>query len=249
MPCPARCYRWTGGATALLGSLLLAAAASAAPATKPKPPPKPADFATVLQQTLVGHQFARGAGPDQPAAAAMFDQLARGEFKLAALTPTPDMARLDHVVTEACPAAKPPSQLVKDSTPFLLTGKFDAKAAPPGASIAVSGPAFAKLETPLGRFLIYSITLTGAKIAPAPIVETRGIALGDCRASGDALSLVDGTTTDATITGQGLAVVGGEPVWIVTAQADRQFGVTLQPLDRRLKNYQVDDGWKFLSKP
>src|SRR5271156_5295052 len=250
MPCLAGWCRRSGGALALLGGLLLGAvAASAAPPSKPEPGPKPPDFASVLQPTLVGHQFARPGVVDQAAAAAMFDLLARGEFSLAALSPAADLARLDRVVTPACPAAKPPSQLVKDSTPFLLTGKFDAKAPPPGATIAVSAPSFAKLETPLGRFLIYSITLTGAKIAPAPIVETRGIALADCRASGDALSLVDGTTTDATITGQGLAVIGGEPVWLVTAQADRQFGVTLQPLDRRLKNYQVDDGWKFLSKP
>jgi hypothetical protein len=153
------------------------------------------------------------------------------------------------VVLEACPSVKPPSQLVKDSTPFLLTGQFDAKTAPPGAAITVGDPAYAKLEIPSGRFLVYTITLTGARVAPAPILEARGISLGDCRASGDALSLVDGATTDATILGQGLVVIVGEPVWVVTARADRQTGVTLQPLDRRLKNYQVNDGWKFLSGP
>jgi hypothetical protein len=179
----------------------------------------------------------------------MFDQLVAGNFGVPPLTPAKDMAQLDRAVTEACPKVQPPSATVKASTPFLLTGKFDATTAPPGATIAVSAPFFVKLELPTGRFLIYSITLTGAKIAPAPIVETRGISLGDCRASGDSLSLVDGTKTDATITGQGLVVIGDEPVWVVTAQIDPQVGVILQPLDRRLKNYQVDDGWKFLSVP
>jgi hypothetical protein len=260
-PYQVRRPRWGGGVIALLGVLLLggalveAGSALGAPPNDPKAKPKqaaapkPSDFASLLKQTLAGRQFGRSGGPDQPAAAAMFDRLARGEYSVSALSPAQDLARLDRVVNEACPNAKPPSQLVKDSTPFLLTGKFDAKTVPPGAAIAVSAPAFAKVELPTGRFLVYTMMLTGAKIAPAPIIETRAISLGDCRPSGDALSLVNGTKTDATITGQGLAVIGGEPVWVVTAVVDQQVGVTLQPLDRRLKNYQVDDGWKFLSTP
>jgi hypothetical protein len=242
---PKRRRRGGGGAGLLLGSLLLAGAALGAPRDQIKRP----DFATVLTQTLAGRKFIRAGGPDQAAAAAMFDHLSRGDYSLPALIAVPDLARLDRVVAEACPGAKPPSQLVKDSTPFLLTGQFDAKTVPPGAAITVSAPAYATLALPASRFLIYTITLTGARVAPAPIIEARGINLGDCHASGDALSLVDGTTTDATITGQGLVLIGGEPVWVVTARAERQVGVTLQPLDRRLKNYQVDDGWKFLSAP
>jgi len=234
-----------GGASLVLGSLLLAAAALGAPRDQTKRP----DFATVLKQTLAGRKFTRAGGPDQAAASAMFELLSRGDYSLPALTAVPDLARLDRVVSEACPSVKPPSQLVSDSTPFLLTGQFDAKTVPPGATITVGAPAFATLALPSSRFLVYTITLTGARVAPAPIIETRAIDLGDCRASGDALSLVDGTTTDATITGQGLVLIGGEPVWVVVARAERQVGVTLQPLDRRLKHYQVDDGWKFLSAP
>ena len=255
-PCCARWLRWGNGSAvlrgALLGVLLVGIpAALAAPSSKPKPKTetKLSGFAAMLQQTMEGHRFARTGGPDQPAAAAMFDQLVAGDFGVPPLSAVKDLAQLDRAVTEACPKVQPPSATVKASTPFLLTGKFDATTVPPGGTIAVSAPSFAKLELPMGRFLIYSITLTGAKIAPAPIVETRGISLDDCRASGDALSLVDGTKTDATITGQGLVVIGGEPVWVVTAQIDPQVGVILQPLDRRLKNYQVDDGWKFLSVP
>jgi hypothetical protein len=255
-PCRARWLRWTNRSAVLLGVLLVGllvggTAALAAPPAKPKPKTeaKLSGFAAVLQQTMEGRRFARTSGPDQPAASAMFDQLVAGNFGVPPLSPAKDVAQLDRVITEACPKVQPPSETVKASTPFLLTGKFDAKTAPPGATIAVSAPSFAKLELPMGRFLIYSITLTGAKIAPAPIVETRGISLEDCRASGDSLSLVDGTKTDATITGQGLVVIGGEPVWVVTARIEPQVGVILQPLDRRLKNYQVDDGWKFLSVP
>ena len=238
-----RCGRGVAGL--LLGSLLLAGAALGAPPDQTKRP----DFAAVLKQTLAGRTFTRAGGPDQAAAAALFALLSRGDYSLPALTAVPDLARLDRVVTEACPSVKPPSQLIKDSTPFLLTGQFDAKTVPPGAAITVSAPAFATLALKSSRFLVYTITLTGARVAPAPIVEARGINLGDCRASGDALSLADGTTTDATITGQGLVLIGGEPVWVVAARAERQVGLTLQPLDRRLKNYQVDDGWKFLSAP
>jgi len=260
----------TGGPAVLLGAalLLLAAGAAAAPpqrepaarpgGAKPDAKPgdakpgdakpgdaKPGDFAAVLKQALTGRKFTRAPGPDQAAAAALFERLTRGDYGVPALEPVVNLAALDRVVHVACPALKVPSELVKDSTPFLLTGQFDAKAIPPGASISVSRPAFVKLEA----FLVYTITLTGARIAPAPIVEARGIALADCHASGDALSLVDGTTTDATITGQGLVMVGGEPVWVITGRRERQIGITLQPLDRRLKNYQVDDGWKFLSAP
>jgi len=250
-PCRARRPRWGIGAIAVLGGVLLAAGALAAPRdqTKAKPPDKPPDFAGLLKQSLAGHKFARSGGPDQAAAAAMFDHLTRGDYRVSALGPAPDLARLDRVVADSCPSIKSPSQLIRDSTPFLLTGQFDAKTAPPGAQITVSALAFVTLDLPAGRFLVYSITLNGAAIAPAPIIETRGISLGDCHATGDALSLVDGTTTDATIAGQGLAVIGGEPVWVVVALVGRQVGVTLQPLDRRLKNYQVDDGWKFLSTP
>ncbi|MEJ0069620.1 MAG: hypothetical protein WDO24_13795 [Pseudomonadota bacterium] len=243
----------------MLGSLLLgSASASAAPPSKPaeakpvapKPAvPKPAEFAAVLKQTLAGRKFTRAAGPDEAASNAMFERLVRGDYNLPALSHVADLAGLDRIVLEVCPSVKPPSQLVKDSTPFLLTGQFDAKTIPPGAAITVSDPAFAKIEIPSGRFLVYTVTLTGARVAPAPIIEARGISLADCRTSGDALSLVDGATTDATILGQGLAVIGGEPVWVVAARAERQAGVTLQPLDRRLKNYQVNDGWKFLSAP
>lgn len=246
-PCRARWPRWGNGSAALLGVLLLATAAPAAPNSKAKTEPKPPDFATVLKQTMEGRRFGRGGGPDQAAAAAMFNRLVAGDFGLPPLSPAKDLAQLDRAIREACPKVQPPSERVKETTPFLLTGKLDAKTPPPGATIAVSAPAFAKLELPIGRFLIYTITLTGAKIAPAPIVETRAISLGDCRTSGDALSLVDGSTTDATITGQGLVVIGGEPVWVFTARVDDQVAVILQPLDRVLKNYQVDAGWKFLS--
>ena len=246
-PCPAR-WRRRGGVAVLLGVLLLGSAAAAAPpreTAKPQPP----DFAAVLKQTLTGRKFSRAPGPDQQAGAAMLELLARGVYRVVPLATAADLAALDHVVAAACPAVKPPSRLVKDSEPFLLTGKFDATSVPPGAAIAVSRPASARLDTAAGRFLIYSITLTGAQIAPAPIVETRGIALDGCVASGDALSLIDGATTDATISGQGLVVIDDEPVWVVTARSDSQVGLTLQPLDRRLKHYQVDDGWKFFSKP
>jgi hypothetical protein len=233
-----------GGPAVLLGALLVAGTAAAAPPQR-EPPAKPGDFAGLLKQTLTGRKFTRSPGPDQAPAAALFERLTRGDYTVPALTEVATLAALDRAVHEACPALKVPSELVKDSTPFLLTGQFDAKILPPGASITPSRPAFAKLE----GFLVYSITITGARIAPAPIVEARGIALSDCHASGDALSLVDGTTTDATITGQGLVVVGGEPIWVVAGRRERQVGLTLQPLDRRLKNYQVDDGWKFLSTP
>jgi hypothetical protein len=242
--CPERPRVGCGGPAIVLGALLLAAAASAAPPQR-EPAAKPGDFAGLLKQTLTGRKFTRSPGPDQAAAAAMFERLARGDYTVPPLTEVATLAALDRTVHAACPALKVPSELVKDSTAFLLTGQFDAKSLPPGASITVSRPAFAKLDS----FLVYTITLTGARIAPAPIVEARGIALADCHASGDALSLVDGTTTDATIAGQGLVVVGGEPVWVVAGRHERQVGLTLQPLDRRLKNYQVDDGWKFISSP
>ena len=254
-PCHARWLRRGNGSAGWLGVLLLGAllaattGALAAPPTKPKAKTetKPSGFAAVLQQTMEGHQFARASGPDQAAAAAMFDQLVAGNFGVSPIAPARDLTELDGVVSKVCPKAKRPSEAVRDETPFLLTGKFDAKTAPPGATIAVSAPAFVTLDLPTGRFLIYTMTLTGAKIAPAPIVETRAINLADCRTSGDALSLVDGTTTDATITGQGLVAIGGEPVWVFTARIDQQVAVILQPLDRVLKNYQVNDGWKFLS--
>jgi hypothetical protein len=233
-------------ATQLCGWLLLGLGWLALPAAAADPPPA-GGFAALLKQSLAGRGFAQGADTTDPAAKPMFERLTRGDYTLPALAPLSDLARLDRAVAEACPKLKPPSQLVKDSTPFLLTGQFDAKTTPPGAAITVGDPASTRLELPSGRFLVYTLTLTGARIAPAPIREARGIELGQCRASGDALSLVDGATTDATIAGQGLAVIGGEPVWVVVARLERQIGVTLQPLNRRLKNYQVGDGWKFLS--
>jgi hypothetical protein len=236
-PRPARWRIGGYGPAVVVGAILLGVLPASA--ASPPAPSKPPDFAAVLKQTLTGRKFTRVEGPDEAASTAMFAHLTRGDYTVPAIS---------HV-GDACPSIKPPSQLVKDSTPFLLTGQFDAKTVPPGAAITVSDPAFATLEVPSGRFLVYAITLTGARIAPAPIIEARGISLGDCRATGDALSLVDGATTDATILGQGLVVIGGEPVWVVTARVERRTGVTLQPLDRRLKNYQVNDGWKFLSAP
>ncbi|MBI3513852.1 MAG: hypothetical protein HY060_07305 [Proteobacteria bacterium] len=229
-PRPARALGWV-----LFGLVLLAGPAVAA------------DVAAVLKETLAGRAFAQGRDTTDPAAKPMFDRLLRGDYSLPALTTLPDLARLDRAVAERCPAAKPPSQLIQDSTPFLMTGQFDAKTMPPGARITASDLGMTTLELPSGRFLVYAVTLTGARIAPAPIVEARAVELGQCRASGDALSLVEGTTTDATIAGQGLAVIGGEPVWVVVARLGAQVGVTLQPLNRRLKNYTVGDGWKFLS--
>ena len=227
---PARALGWGP-----LGLILMALPAAAA------------DFAAVLKEALTTRSFAQGRDTTDPAAKPMFDRLLRGDYSLPALTAQSDLARLDRAVAERCPAAKPPSQLIKDTTPFLMTGQFDAKTVPAGARITTSDLGSTTLELPSGRFLVYVVTLTGARIAPAPIVEARAIELGDCRASGDALSLVDGTTTDATIAGQGLAVIGGEPVWVVAARLERQVGITLQPLNRRLKNYTVGDGWKFLS--
>ncbi len=239
-PRPARRQVWWRPALLAVGVVLAPLPVAAAD-------PPPAGFAPLLKASLAGRSFTQGADTTDPAAKPMFDRLMRGDYSVPALTTLPDVARLDRVVAEACPAIKGPSQLVKDSTPFLLTGQFDAKTVPPGASVSAGDAAWIRLELPSGRFLVYGLTLTGARIAPAPIRETRAIELGDCRASGDALSLVDGTTTDATIAGQGLVVVGGEPVWVVVARIEGKVGINLQPLDRRLKNYQVGDGWKFLS--
>jgi hypothetical protein len=235
----------------VVGLVLLAAAAAAKDAAKPPPKavPSPGGFAALLHESLTGRSFAQSPDTADPAAKPMFDRLTAGDYKAPPLEALPDLARLDHLVTEACPTLKTPSQLVKDSTPFLLTGKFDAKTVPPGLRVVASDPAALRLDLPTGRFLIYSLVLTGVRIAPAPVREARGIELGACRASGDALSLVDGTTTDATIAGQGLTVIGGDPVWVVVARVDKRVGINLQPLDRRLKNYQVGDGWKFLSAP
>jgi hypothetical protein len=227
-PRPARALGWVP-----LGLILAAA-------------PAAADFVATLKETLAGRSFTQGPDTPDPAAKAMFERLTRGDYTVPKLTQHPDLARLDRAVAERCPKTKSPSQLVADSTPFLLTGQLDAKV-PPGARITPSNLGSTTLDLPSGRFLVYAMTLTGARIAPAPIVEARALELGQCRVSGDALSLADGTTTDATIAGQGLVVIGGEPVWVVVARLDTRVGLTLQPLNRRLKNYAVGDGWKFLS--
>jgi hypothetical protein len=213
-----------------------------------KPAPQKTDFAAVLKQALAGRKFTP-AGQQDPAAAVMFATLQRGDYSHAALSPIATMAQLDRLVAAACPALKLPSQLVKDSTPFLLTGEFDATVAPTGGAITTSNLASAQLALPSGKFLAYSMTLSGARVAPAPIVDVRAVDLGACQSSGEALSLIDGTTTDGTIVGQGLVAIGGEPVWVVAGRADRQIGLSLQPLNRRQKGYRVDDGWKFLGAP
>ena len=247
----ARRRGWAAARAPLIGLLLLTGPAMAkdAPKAPQKAPPVPGGFAALLHESLTGRAFVPSPDTIDPAAKPMFDRLVAGDYKAPVLEAQPDLARLDHVVTEVCPALKTPSQVIKDSTPFLLTGRFDAKTTPPGAVVTASDPAALRLELPSGRFLVYSLVLTGVRIAPAPIREARAIELGACHASGDAISLVDGTKTDATIAGQGLAVIGGEPVWVVVARADRRIAINLQPLDRRLKNYQVRDGWKFLSGP
>jgi hypothetical protein len=246
----ARPRGWAAARAPLIGLLMLAVPATAAAAKDaPKPAPKPSGFAALLHESLTGRTFAPSADTVDPAAKPMFDRLVAGDYKAPAFEALPDLGGLDRVVAGACPALKTPSQLVKDSTSFLLTGRFDATTLPPGAAVTAGDPVVLRLELPSGRFLIYSLVLTGARIAPAPIREARAIDLGTCRASGDAISLVDGTKTDATIAGQGLAVIGGDPVWVVVARADKRVAINLQPLDRRLKKYQVDDGWKFLSGP
>ena len=251
----ARRRGWAAARAPLVGLILLAvpgamtATAKDAPKAPPRGAPAPSGFAALLHDNLTGRVFTPSRDTADPAAKPMFDRLIAGDYKVPALETLSDLARLDRLVAGACPTLKTPSQLVKDSTPFLLTGQFDAKSAPPGLSVVASDPAALRLELPAGRFLIYSLVLTGVRIAPAPVREARAIGLGDCRATGDAISLVDGTTTDATIAGQGLAVIGGEPVWVVVARIDTRVGINLQPLDRRLRNYQVGDGWKFLSAP
>ena len=209
------------------------------------PAAAPAEFGQVLKETITGRQFEQTTGVSEPAARSLFDRLVRGDYTLPSLAPLPDLARLDRVVAEVCPKIKAPSQIVKDSTPFLMTGEFS----PRSTGIAAGNIAHTTLELAAGRFLIYVVTLRGAKAAPAPIVEARAIETQHCRAAGDALSLVTGTTTDVTITGQGLAVIRSQPIWVVAVRnKNGQVGITLQPLDRRLKGYQVGDGWKFISK-
>jgi hypothetical protein len=126
-----------------------------------------------------------------------------------------------------------------------MTGEL----APRSTGVSPGNIAHVALDLAVSRFLIYTVTLRGVRAAPAPIVEARAIETQHCRAAGDALSLVTGTTTDVTIVGQGLAVIRGQPIWVVAVRnKSGQVGITLQPLDRRLKGYQVDDGWKFISK-
>ena len=213
-------------------------------ARPPAAPAAPAEFGQVLKETITGRQFEQTTGASEPASRSLFDRLVRGDYNLPSLAPLPDMARLDRVVAEACPQIKAPSQIVKDSTPFLMTGEFS----PRSTGVTPGNIAHTTLELAAGRFLIYTTTLRGVRAAPAPIVEARAIETQHCRAAGDALSLVTGTTTDVTITGQGLAVIRGQPVWVVAVRnKSGQVGITLQPLDRRLKGYQVGDGWKFIS--
>lgn len=236
---------------AIGGAILALLAVDAAARDEPRRQPPPAaradsrpDFAQVLKDTLTGRQFEQASGESEPASRSLFERLARGDYNLPTLAPVPDIARLDRVVLELCPKIKPPSQVIKDSTPFLMTGEFE----PRSTGVSIGGISQGQLELAAGRFLVYTVTLRGAKAAPAPIVEARAIESQQCRAAGDALSLATGTTTDVTITGQGLAVIRGQPVWVVTVRTKAgQAGITLQPLDRRIKGYQVGDGWKFLS--
>jgi hypothetical protein len=217
------------------------------PPTAPVPAPTAGrpDFAQVLKDTLSGRQFEQKSGESEPASRSLFDRLARGEYMLPTLAPLPDIGRLDRAVLGACPKIKPPSQVIKDSTPFLMTGEFQ----PRSTGVTTGNIEHVQLELAAGRFLIYVVTLRGAKAAPAPIVEARAVETQQCRAAGDALSLQTGTTTDVTITGQGLAVIRGQPVWVIAVRTkSNQHGITLQPLDRRIKGYQVGDGWKFIAR-
>lgn len=214
------------------------------PAQQPAAAPAARDFQQVLKETIAGRRFEQTSGESEPASRSLFDRLLRAEYTLPSLAALPDLARLDRAVLELCPKIKPPSQVIKDSTPFLMTGEFQ----PRSTGVTTANITHVQLELAAGRFLIYTVTLRGAKAAPAPIVEARAIETQQCRAAGDALSLATGTTTDVTITGQGLTVIRGQPVWVVTVQNKTgQVGITLQPLDRRIKGYQVGDGWKFLS--
>src|SRR5579872_4375384 len=145
------------------GLLLLAAAAAAkdAPKAPPKAPGSPGGFAALLHESLTGRSFTPSPDTTDPAAKPMFNRLTAGDYKAPALETLPDLAQLDRLVAEACPTLKTPSQLVKDSTPFLLTGKFDATTAPPGLQVVASDPTALRLDLPAGRFLIYSLVLTG----------------------------------------------------------------------------------------
>lgn len=234
-------------AVLLWGALTLGATARDAP--KPPPSPKPPGFAGVLAQTLAGRQFVALDAKAEPAAGAAFDRLKRGDYAVPAMSPVAESAGLDRIVAQACPALPSPSRVIKDETPFLLTGQENAKTVPPGASISVGNIQSADLTLSSGHFIVFAQTVTGARIAPAPIVVVRSLELPSCEVSGNALSLVDGTVTDGTIIGQGLVVAGGEPLWIVAGQSGPRVALSLHPLDARPKGYKAENGWKFLSTP
>src|SRR5258706_3963006 len=114
-------------------------------------PAAAADFAAILKQSLANRSFGQGRDTTDPAAKPMFDRLLRGDYSLPALTRLPDLARLDRAVGERCAAAQAPSQLIKDSTPFLMTGQFEAKTVPPGARITTSDIGSPPPRRPSGR--------------------------------------------------------------------------------------------------